>query len=155
MSPLLHERVEVMEADAAAIIGLRTHILRPGFPPGKLASYPEDGLATTSHWAATLAGDVVGCATFHLDPCPIEPGVQALRLRGMAVSQEHQGQRVGDVLMRHAMAQLAQRHDERTLWCNARLRAVTFYERLGFVRWGELFEIEGIGPHYVMSRPLA
>jgi ribosomal protein S18 acetylase RimI-like enzyme len=36
------------------------------------------------------------------------------------------------------------------LWCNARLGALGFYERLGFATVGDEFDIAGIGPHYVM-----
>jgi GNAT superfamily N-acetyltransferase len=146
--------VEVCEVEDSAIVGLRTRVLRPQFGPGQLATYAQDKDPTTSHWAARVGGKVVGCATFHLDPSPTAPAEQAIRLRGMAVDPSLQGQGIGAILMRHAMAELAARHTERLLWCNARLRAVSFYERLGFVRWGELFEIEGIGPHYVMWRAL-
>lgn len=37
------------------------------------------------------------------------------------------------------------------IWCNARSSAAGFYERLGFERHGEEFEIDGIGPHFSMS----
>jgi hypothetical protein len=40
----------------------------------------------------------------------------------------------------------------RYLWCNARLVAVPFYERLGLEAVGPEFDIPGIGPHYVMWR---
>jgi ribosomal protein S18 acetylase RimI-like enzyme len=40
------------------------------------------------------------------------------------------------------------------LWCNARLGAVSFYESLGFNITGELFNIEGIGPHYYMYKEI-
>ncbi|MCH7639720.1 MAG: hypothetical protein IH855_09695 [Bacteroidetes bacterium] len=36
------------------------------------------------------------------------------------------------------------------LWCNARVIALDFYEYLGLQTIGPEFEIEGIGPHYVM-----
>ena len=36
------------------------------------------------------------------------------------------------------------------LWCNARLIAVPFYERMGLTAVGDLFEMPEIGPHYVM-----
>lgn len=154
MSPLDLDKLHITEVEDHAILALRTRVLRPSFGPGQLATYPQDRLETTSHWAAMQAGVVIGCATFHLDPSPLRPEVQAVRLRGMAVAPEVQGAGVGAALMRHTMDQLARRHDERELWCNARLRAASFYERLGFVRWGELFEIEGIGPHYVMTTQL-
>ena len=39
----------------------------------------------------------------------------------------------------------------RRVWCNARLSAAGFYERVGFGRVGGVFEIAGIGPHAVMT----
>ena len=40
------------------------------------------------------------------------------------------------------------------LWCNARIKAVPFYERNGFAIHGGPFEIAGIGTHYLMHRAL-
>jgi len=45
-------------------------------------------------------------------------------------------------------------HGGRLLWCNARVVALGFYERLGFVTEGPEFDIHPIGPHYVMTRQL-
>jgi hypothetical protein len=38
------------------------------------------------------------------------------------------------------------------VWCNARTPAVGLYERAGFAIESGEFEIEGIGPHFVMAR---
>jgi ribosomal protein S18 acetylase RimI-like enzyme len=38
----------------------------------------------------------------------------------------------------------------RNLWCNARVAAITLYERLGFVAEGERFEFPQVGPHQRM-----
>ena len=38
------------------------------------------------------------------------------------------------------------------LWCNARVPALGFYRRCGFEVDGDEFEIDGIGPHVVMTR---
>ena len=40
------------------------------------------------------------------------------------------------------------------LWCKARLVAIDFYESLGFIKIGPIYEIEGIGPHYTMYKYL-
>jgi ribosomal protein S18 acetylase RimI-like enzyme len=40
------------------------------------------------------------------------------------------------------------------VWCNARLGAVDFYKSSGFKITGELFDIEGIGPHYYMYKEI-
>jgi predicted GNAT family N-acyltransferase len=38
------------------------------------------------------------------------------------------------------------------LWCNARVPALGFYLRAGFEVEGDEFEIDGIGPHVVVTR---
>jgi predicted GNAT family N-acyltransferase len=40
------------------------------------------------------------------------------------------------------------------IWCNARLSAVRFYEKLGFETRGDEFDIPDVGPHVVMWRTL-
>jgi ribosomal protein S18 acetylase RimI-like enzyme len=59
----------------------------------------------------------------------------------------------GRALLEHCFAHIRQ-HQGRLLWCNARLVALGFYQRLGFLAEGEQFEIDPIGPHYVMTRKL-
>jgi GNAT superfamily N-acetyltransferase len=38
------------------------------------------------------------------------------------------------------------------LWCNARVSAQGFYEKVGFVAEGPQFDLPVAGPHYVMIR---
>ncbi|MAE73565.1 MAG: GNAT family N-acetyltransferase, partial [Bdellovibrionaceae bacterium] len=38
------------------------------------------------------------------------------------------------------------------LWCNARTSAVPLYDRAGFTKIGDEFEIDPIGPHFLMVR---
>ena len=152
-----HDDLRVELAQAEQLWALRTSVLRPDFEPGRLAVYDVDALQTTLHVVARHepTGQVVGCATIMLDPWPLEPERQALRLRGMAVEPAWRGRGVGQRVLGVAMTQAVLAHPElTTLWCNARLGAVHFYERMGFVRVGDLFELEAIGPHYRMWTPL-
>lgn len=77
-----------------------------------------------------------------------EPG--EWRVRGMATSPEARGRGAGsavlEALVAHARAQGAT-----LVWCNARVRAHTLYERAGFRVVSDVFEIPGIGPHYRME----
>jgi GNAT superfamily N-acetyltransferase len=36
------------------------------------------------------------------------------------------------------------------LWCQARVSAMGFYEKMGWVAEGDEFEVPDVGPHYVM-----
>jgi GNAT superfamily N-acetyltransferase len=43
-------------------------------------------------------------------------------------------------------------HGGGLIWCNARVRAIPFYERAGFQTRGEPWDLPLIGPHIVMWR---
>ena len=90
-----------------------------------------------------------------IDDTPWAPHEPAVRLRGMAVDDAMQRRGLGRRVLEFAMGRAAMTYAPlTTLWCNARLIAVPFYESMGFEIHGERFEIEGIGPHYVMHRAL-
>jgi predicted GNAT family N-acyltransferase len=40
------------------------------------------------------------------------------------------------------------------LWCNARVKARKFYDRMGFSTTGAVFDVAGIGPHFLMHRTM-
>ncbi len=68
----------------------------------------------------------------------------------MATDPEFQGIGAGKRLMTFAIEHIkAQRAD--MIWCNARVIAIPFYEKMGFEIKGDQFEIPGIGPHFLMT----
>ena len=73
------------------------------------------------------------------------------RLRGMATLESVRGQGVGRRVLETAIDHVA-RHGGRLLWCNARVRAIPFYERAGFAGLGELFDEPDVPQHLVMWR---
>lgn len=75
----------------------------------------------------------------------------AAQIRGMAVDENFQGKGIGAQLVREAEILIEQKQVSR-IWMNARATAVSFYEKLGYSILGECFEIEPIGPHYVMQK---
>lgn len=115
--------------------------------------YDGDDLPQTLHLGAFKqggqTGPAVGVVTLNDTPMPIEPAEGDIRLRGMAVDVSVQGQGVGRLLVERALAEAADRGAKR-MWCNARVSAMGFYQKLGFETIGEQFEIAHIGPHYVM-----
>lgn len=119
---------------------LRQRILRPHQTVEEmLYEGDEEGI----HYAAIEHDQVVGVASFLRDG-------ENLRLRGMAVDDGQRGKGVGSQIMNTALEDL---RDVPMIWCNARIRAVSFYERLGFQTVGEAFDLPRIGPHYRMERP--
>ena len=67
----------------------------------------------------------------------------------MAVAPEFRNMGIGTGIVRELQRYAADRGSG--IWCNARIKAVTMYERCGFEIVSEVFEIEGIGLHYDME----
>ncbi|MBF0542876.1 MAG: GNAT family N-acetyltransferase [Candidatus Riflebacteria bacterium] len=140
------------------ILGVRTKILRPGRPIDD-ARFPGDNIHGTIHFAAFEGRFVIGCVT--LVPSELD-GMKAFQLRGMAVDDESQGSGIGRGLLSFSeetlkKKQLESFHDcscEIILWCNARLSAVGFYQKFGWITISEIFEIEKVGPHRRMVRKI-
>ncbi|SHL04039.1 GNAT family N-acetyltransferase [Actinacidiphila paucisporea] len=129
------------------IFALRWAVLRTGLPR-ETAVYPEDARPDTFHIAAyDESGTVQGCATFFPDGLPGE-AAPAYRFRGMGSAPEIRGQGFGAAALVAGLRECAAR-GAGLVWCNGRIAAAGFYERLGFTAVGEEFVIEPSGPHYV------
>lgn len=132
---------------------LRAEILRPGQDPETLTLYGDD-IPGSFHAGAFEDGALVCTATVYPEPMPVRPEAEvdvsnAFRLRGMATKRHLQGRGYGRAVLERCIEHVRASGAE-VLWCNARTGALGFYERLGFRTVGDEFEIEGIGPHYVM-----
>lgn len=75
------------------------------------------------------------------------------QLRGMATLMEYQGFGAGKLMLQKAIQILKEKNSD-ILWCNARIAAVEFYKKQGFQTFGEKFEIQYVGEHYVMFMEL-
>jgi GNAT superfamily N-acetyltransferase len=77
----------------------------------------------------------------------------AWRVRGMAARADVRGcgfgAKVLDALIAHVLV-----HGGDLVWCTARVPAVGFYERFGFVAQGGPRDVRGLGPHLFMSKSL-
>jgi GNAT superfamily N-acetyltransferase len=134
---------DVRPVEPALTRPLRQRVLRPHESLAELASHEPPGV----HAVGGFAGDELIAVGF---VCPDgEPG--EWRVRGMATAPEYRGRGAGaailEQLVDHARAQGATR-----VWCNARTPALGLYERAGFERESDEFQIPGIGPHFVMAR---
>jgi ribosomal protein S18 acetylase RimI-like enzyme len=134
---------DVRSVEPALTRPLRQRVLRPHESFEELASHEPPGV----YAVGAFAGDELIAVGF---VCPDgEPG--EWRVRGMATAPEQRGRGAGaailEQLVDHARAQGATR-----VWCNARTPALGLYERAGFERESDEFEIPGIGPHFVMAR---
>src|SRR5258707_12157124 len=86
--------VTIRRAKVDEIIDLRHVILRNGLPR-ETAVFPGDHAPTACHYAADVNGQIVGCATLHLNHYEGQP---AWQLRGMATTTEARGKGIGGAL---------------------------------------------------------
>ncbi len=80
-----------------------------------------------------------------------DDGENAWRVKGVASLPDMRGRGIGTIVVKalvlHAAGSGALR-----VWCKARVRARSLYERLDFAVVSDEFEIRGIGPHVLMER---
>jgi GNAT superfamily N-acetyltransferase len=131
---------------------VRLPVLRAGLPP-ESAILDHDDDPGTRHFGAFDGERLVGVATFFAEPCPLRPGPRAWRLRGMATLADMQGRGAGSSLVTKGVG-VARNDGAALMWCNARISARGFYEKLGFAAVGDEFDLPVAGPHYVMIKDL-
>ncbi len=147
--------------DAATIIvdevapevtyALRAAVLRPDGGP---IAWAGDEDSATFHLAARPGDRVVGVVRFSPAPCPWRADAGApWQLRGMATDPTLRGAGVGRALIVDGLARVAARGGD-LVWCDARVPAVGFYERMGFTVVSDRFEKPSLGPHVGMVLPL-
>jgi len=169
--------VVIRRSECFEIIDLRHRVLRAGLPR-EAAMFPGDELPGSFHFgafieahavecscdacvaidrrsseAATQASQLqnqesaICCATFHLNSWQDKP---AWQLRGMATDPAWAGRGIGSAVLKFAIETIRAASSVNLFWCNARLPAVPFYQRLGWAIASERFEIPTAGPHHRM-----
>jgi ribosomal protein S18 acetylase RimI-like enzyme len=144
--------VTVDEVPAALTYELRRAVLRPD---GGEITWAGDEDPATFHLAARTPDDrVVGVVRFSPAPCPWRPLAAApWQLRGMATDPAFRRSGAGRALVVDGLARVAARGGD-LVWCDARVGAAGFYERMGFTVVTEEFEKPGIGAHVGMLKDL-
>ena len=145
-------KVNIRIVDAEIIRPLRHSELRKG-QDFSTTSYLKDYELDTFHMAYISNEKIVTCATFYPEKSTKIKSENAYRLRGMATDSNFQRKGYASDLMEESFKKLKNR-DCDMVWCNARLVAVDFYKSVGFKITGEIFDIEGIGPHYYMYKEI-
>lgn len=133
------------EVSCDVVVPLRAEILRPGLPLSQ-SRYPDDEASATIHLAIREDRELLAIGSaFQTE--------EGWRLRGMATVPSRRGEGLGGAILEGLVARIENRGGA-TVWCNARLTAERFYDRHGFIRTGDVFELPGIGPHIRMERRL-
>ena len=123
---------------------LRRRVLRDGEPDAVVSWSVDDQPGTVHLGVFDDDGRLIGVSTW----CRTETGVQ---LRGMATDPEALGRGVGSLLVGAGLDR-ARGLGERRVWANARVTALGFYERQGFVATGPVFDTLDTGlPHRLVA----
>lgn len=143
-----HE-VEIKAVDVNSIKGLRYKVLWPHLEGEEQCEIAPDRDETTFHLAAFHGERVVGTSTFIIDINPKFKEKNQYRLRAMATDPGVRGYGIGAKIIETAIKEL-QAKGVKLLWCDARLIATGFYEKLNFKIKGQVYEVPKIGPHKLM-----
>jgi len=146
----LHHHIS--KIPTAYTLPLRQKVLKPFLHADDCVN-PGDDAPTTFHLGLFHERKLVTICTFVSEPSPIFNAGNPFRLRGMATDPNYHGQGFGQVLLQHGMVLLKQQYCD-LVWCNARIKAFGFYEKMGFRFHGPLFEMDRIGAHKVMYKYL-
>ena len=122
----------------------------------KKAKFPLDEDEDISfHLGAFVDGTLVSVASFFYEKNPAFPEhLHQYQLRGMATLPAYQRRGLSRELLKMAFPIIKQNFCT-LIWCNARLAAVPFYEKVGLkIKDPMPFEIPGIGPHLLMYKTL-
>ena len=132
-------------AEYQDMVQLRDEVLRKPlgliFTPEELEEEKENMLI-----AAYEDEVILGCCML------VEEDQKAVRLRQMAVSNTLQGKGIGRALMNFA-ENIARDRGYRFIRMHARMNAIGFYEKVGYVKKGDEF-MEVTIPHYLMEKAL-
>lgn len=144
--------MQVKQINAIDTINIRKEMLRQDFPP-EACHYPGDDDDLTFHLGGFMDNKLVSIASFYFQNHPDIPEENQFQLRGMASLPEFQGKGLSSMLLMTAFPIIKQ-NMVNTLWCNARKTAVGFYEKVGFEKLGNEFEVDNIGTHVVMMKKI-
>ncbi|AZB44469.1 GNAT family N-acetyltransferase [Bacillus sp. FJAT-42376] len=137
---------------AEETVPLRQKVLRPG-QPVRECRYEADEKENTFHLGCYIGETLISIASFYEEAFPLLTGSSQYRLRGMATLPEYRSMKAGSSLLQKAEEVLSGRNAD-LWWCNARTTVEEYYQKQGLQKIGNVFELEGIGPHQVMYKRL-
>lgn len=149
----MNSEIEIKMVKPNDIRALRLKVLWPHKETIEACTLPVDTDETTFHMGAIKEGKVVGTSTFIIDINSKFEEKNQYRLRAMATDPEIQGTGTGSKIIEKAIEELKSR-GIKLLWCDARLRATGFYEKINFKVLGDIYDVPVIGPHKLMYKEL-
>jgi predicted GNAT family N-acyltransferase len=130
------------------LLDIRNEVLREGKLQPDECRFPTDKIDGAFHIGYYVDEELACIASFH--PQNYGPYIGlGYQLRGMATIEKFRSKGLGNQLLNFAIVYL-RGQKANYLWCNARKNALMFYQNVGFETISNEFEVQGIGPHYVL-----
>lgn len=142
--------ITIIEIKAEETYPIRKSVLREGMSLSHQMNGDHD--SSTLHLGLFDKDRLVCIGSFMKAAKSNFKGVQ-YQLRGMASAKGSQGKGYGKDLLQKAEELLKDKGVD-ILWCNARVVAIDFYSKLGYEFFGDVFEVNEVGPHFVMFKKL-
>lgn len=145
---------EVREISAAETKSLRHRVLWPHIEKEEDCTIDIDLRVDAIHLGVVHDGTIVAIGSFfQMETTKLPPVAKVYRLRAMASDPNYRKMGFGEKLITHAL-ELLKNRDVEVLWCDARKVAIGFYERLGFEKIDEWYEVRNVGLHQFMYKYL-
>jgi len=142
--------IKITEISAEQTYPIRKLVLRDGMTLSHKMNGDHD--SSTLHLGLFDEDRLVCIGSFMKASKSNFTGIQ-YQLRGMASAKGLQGKGYGKELLLKAEELLKEKNVD-VLWCNARVVALDFYSKLGYEFFGDVFEVNEVGPHFVMYKKL-
>ncbi len=130
------------------VLAVRSLVLREGKTQPEECRFDTDNIDGAFHLGYYVDDELASIASFHPQNYGTYTGM-GYQLRGMATIEKLRSQGLGTKLVNFAVVYL-RGQKANYLWCNARKKALTFYQSSGFEIISDEFEGYGKIPHYAM-----
>lgn len=137
---------------ALETISIRQPVLRAGRSI-ESCHFEGDDLPSTKHFGIYYDKKLVGVVSVFSKINSIFNSPNQFQLRGMAILSEFQKRGFGEKLLQHCEDYIKSQNGS-MIWFNARVTAVSFYEKSHYKKIGDPFSILEIGPHYLMKKEI-
>ena len=125
----LVQDIQARRTDVVSILQLRHQVLRKGYPIGEVI-FTEDEEKTTRHYGVFDSQGLNICCVSLIES--FWNSESAWQLRAMATSLNWRNRGIGRKIIQYMISDLEQDNQLKYIWCNCRVQAAGFYEKLGW-----------------------
>jgi GNAT superfamily N-acetyltransferase len=144
---------------ATDTLALRQLVLRPGLPIEE-CRFSGDVDPQAGHFCVELDNQIIAVGSIYpeapegyhegSDEAVEEMPGSAWRLRGMATNPDFRKRGAGALILKACLDHARSRGAD-LVWAHARVDAVAFYLKHGLEKVSDVYDIPGVGPHYLMG----